>query len=90
MRYYLLSPKNDTEAADFAAPTVSVDGTQLTITAPTGHELHDVSIHSAGGICHLTEANAGQQISTRLPADIYIVRLQCNKSSYSYKLCIKE
>lgn len=90
VRYYLLSPKNDTEVADFAAPTVSVDGTQLTITAPTGHELHDVSIHSADGICHLTEANAGQQISTRLPADIYIVRLQCNKSSYSYKLCIKE
>ena len=90
VRYYLLSPKNDTEAADFAAPTVSVDGTQLIITAPAGHELHDLYIHSVNGICHRTEANAGQQVSTTLPAGIYSVRLQCNKASYSYKLRIKE
>ena len=91
VRYYLLSPKNDDiETAGFTAPTVSVDGCRLTITAPAGHELLDVTVHSSNGACHLTEANAGEQLTTRLPAGIYIVRLQCNGARYSYKLCLRD
>ena len=88
VRYYLVSQLPGNDSPEITTPLLRTDNHIVSIAAPAGSELTDLHIVTASGMNVTNIANAGSEYTTELAEGIYIITLQCNNASYTYKVAI--